>query len=222
MYGIILKLEQFFIQQYHNWYKLSKMGVCRVSKWGGGRKKKVAKYLTWLLKIMYIVAYSALFGLVCLSECSCGRHVTTKWTISQYKTFNEIIQIQQGKKMRLFLESPLSQSLTKERKVSPMCYCVQVQMALSLWCWVYPPPPLHLIIDKIIYIKNNLFCNWNFQSSIESWGLNSDPHTMCMDIIIPKAKISLILQHFLFYPSPNLRHLHTPHSRNPIKYVTVW
>ena len=32
---------------------------------------------------------------------------------------------------------------------------------------------------------------------------------------IPKAKISLILQHFLFNPSPNLRHLHTPHSRNP-------
>ena len=41
--------------------------------------------------------------------------------------------------MRLFSESPLIQSLTKERKVSPLCYCVQ--MTLSLWCWVPPPPP---------------------------------------------------------------------------------
>ena len=45
MFGIILKLELFSIQQYHNLYNLSKMGVCRVSKWGGGRKRIVAKYL---------------------------------------------------------------------------------------------------------------------------------------------------------------------------------
>ena len=50
-----------------------------------------------------------------------------------------------------------------------------------------PPPPLHPIIHKIIK-KNNLFCNCNVQMSFESWGLNSNPHTMCMDIIYPKPK----------------------------------
>ena len=148
--------------------------------------------------------------------------MATKWTFTQYKTFNEIVQIPHAgnKKMRLFSESPLIQSLTKERKVSPLCYCVQ--MTWSLLCWVPPPPPpppsnySHQKKKKktLLWLQcSDVF--WKLRFKFKS-SYNVNGHH------IPKAKISLILQHFLFDPSPNLRHLHTPHSRNHIKYITVW
>ena len=65
---------------------------------------------------------------------------------------------------------------------------------------------------RIVSFLKNPFCIWLICS-------DSCPRTSSN---IPKAKLSLILQHFLFYPSPHLRRLHTPHSTNHIKYVTVW
>ena len=93
-----------------------------------------------------------------------------------------------------------------------MCYCVQMTLICHFNVgYPPPPPPLHPIIHKIII--NNLFCECNVQMSFESWGLNSNHHTMCMDNHIPKAKISLILQHFLFWPFPTF----TPPAHAPFK-----
>ena len=77
-------------------------------------------------------------------------HVSTKWTFTQYKTFNEIVQIPHAgnKQMRLFSESPLIQSLTKKEK----CPVVLLRSDDFVTFMLGTPPPLHSIIhtQKII------------------------------------------------------------------------
>ena len=94
------------------------------------------------------------------------------------------------KKYRLFSESPLIQSLTK---------CPRCVIAFRWLCHFdvgYPPPP-----SIQLFTQKYLFCDYNVQMSFESWGLNSNPHTMCMDIIFSKPKYRSFCNIF-FLPFP--------------------
>ena len=102
------------------------------------------------------------------------------------------------------------------------------------WLWMLdiPLPPLHPIIKNK---KNDPFCvpiinkrikmtpsGCNVQRSLENWGLLGEwlwlqllKQFVRTSSSIPKAKISLILQHFLFDPSSTF----TPPAHTPFNKV---
>ena len=91
----------------------------------------------------------------------CGQSLTTRDLMKLIKYSREFLR------MRMSLETPLIQSLTKEIKVSPLC-CVQMTVNVA-----YPPPPppvapLHPIINKRF--------TWRMI-------MNSNPQTICTIII---------------------------------------
>ena len=135
MLRIILKLELFSIQQYHYWYNLSKIGVCRVSKWGGGRKRKVAKYLIICLKWC-----SSLFCLVwaCLSEWMqletwpiSGRSLNTRNLMKLLKYCRDFYEI--------FLGEPTNPIIDWRKKSAPVVL-LRSDDFVTLMLVIYPPP----------------------------------------------------------------------------------
>ena len=123
---------------------------------GWGSEQKGCKIFDLIVK-NDLVAYSALFVWV----NAVGRHVTTKWTITQFKTLMKLFKYSRDFfLMRLSPESPLIQSLTKERKVSPVVLLRSDDFDVGY----PPPPPSHYLQNN----KNNLFCDCNVQMSFES------------------------------------------------------
>ena len=59
-----------------------------------------------------------------------GQSLTTRHLMKLIKYCRDFLR------KRISWETPLIQSLTKERKVSPLCYCVQMTLNVG-----YPPPP---------------------------------------------------------------------------------
>ena len=114
------------------------------------------------------------------------RQVTTKWTITHYKTFNKINQIQQGffLKLRMFLETPLIHSLTKERKVSPLCYSVHMTLNVG-----YPPP----INNKIIKMPPSVFAMFRCLLKVEVY-LENDYHVLKLLLINNMVNVLSFMQ----------------------------
>ena len=124
--------------------------------WRVGREK-VAKF-TWLLKKLCSSLFK-LFCLVCLNECSqktrdhlSGQSVNTRHLIKLFKYSRDFF-------MRLSLESPLMQSLTKKKSV-PLCYCVQMTLMLGT-------PPPHPIINEIIKITSSVIAMFRCPLKVE-------------------------------------------------------
>ena len=87
-----------------------------------------------------------------------GQSLNTRHLMKLFKYSREFLI------MRLSLESPLIQSLTKERKVSPLCYCVQMTMKVG-----YPPPPFHPIINTKLQITSFVFAMFRCFLKVEVW-----------------------------------------------------
>ena len=205
MFGIILKFELFSIQQYHNWNNLSKW-ACAWWVNGEGSEEKCCKIFDDLLKMMLWLTLPCLGLFVRVNAV--GRHVTTKWTITQNKACNEFIQIQQGGGggVRLFSESPLIQSLTKERKVSPLCYCFQ--MTLSFWCWVPPPPSNYSHKNKII--TSSVIAMFRCLLKVEVW---IKILIQCVWTSYTQSPNIAHFETFIFLPFPKF----TPPAHTPFK-----
>ena len=103
--------------------------------------------------------------------------------------------------MRLSSESPLIQSLIKERKVSPLCYCVLMTLMLGII-----PPPLHPIINKIIKLTSSVIAMFRCLLKVEVW-IQILIQCVWTSVIYPNPKY----RSFPFWPFPKF----TPPTHAP-------